>query len=488
MNNDSEIINRRWTSAEAFYSERDHRTQLEVENFHDYVNTPVEIHVSALTAEIIDTQQIAILAANLTARWARTIRVIVPDVPLAEPLTLQGDKSLSARILREMREADPFGRFVVQPEPNCSEAKLRLFVGQPATAQELNEEDYVIDASEWVAIGYRGDSTAPKIDRAQAIGPAAALAASIGVGDLFKRAIGHPSTQWLRSIRWCTWHHVLNREDDRCGEHPTAQDDIELGDLLVAGVGAVGSALLYILGLSRIRGRITVLDRDAVETSNLNRSPLFTAVHAAKGMNKTDIAEEFLQALGIAAHAVQGTWREHGAKLSEQPFDVWVSLTNEDGAWAAVPFQLPPVVMHGTTTSGWGIAVGRHVPNIEDCTFCRLPRPHTEFRGPCSEGDVAPAAHVEPVRASLPFLSTASAALVAIELIKLNLPGVRSLPNSVSADFATGLQSIISVSFGPTEGCRGCEMASLPLWKQRGGRGRYARLSVSRSHEQRRVA
>jgi hypothetical protein len=487
MNDNSQIINRRWSTAEAFYAERDHRTQLEVEDFHAYVHTPVEIHISPASASSVTTQRIALLATNLTARWARNITVFVPDMSLVEVLSVQGDKLLSSRILREMREADPFGRFVVQQGPNSHPSSLRLFVGPPSPFQELNERDYVIDAAGWSAIGYRGNSILPKIEEIDAIGPAAALAASIGAGDLFKRAIGHAPTQWLCSIRWCTWHHAIHDEGCR-GEHPAVPDYIDLGDLLVAGVGAVGSAFLYILGLSRCRGRITVLDRDAVETSNLNRSPLFTAVHAAAAMNKTDVAKNFLTSLGIESNAVHGTWRENGAKLGAQAFDVWVSLTNEDGAWAEVPFQLPPIVLHGTTTSGWGIALGRHIPRTEDCTACRLPRPHAEFRGPCSEGDVAPATYVEPVTASLPFLSTASAALVAVELIKLNLPNVGSLPNSVSADFATGLRSLIAVSFGPTEGCRGCEMASLPLWNERGGRGRYARLSVSQSNEQRRVA
>ena len=85
MNDDSQIINGRWTTAEAFYSERDHRTQLEVQNFHKYVNAPVEIHVSAKTAESITTQQMALLAANLTSRWARNIFVCEPDLRLAEP-------------------------------------------------------------------------------------------------------------------------------------------------------------------------------------------------------------------------------------------------------------------------------------------------------------------------------------------------------------------------------------------------------------------
>lgn len=134
-------------------------------------------------------------------------------------------------------------------------------------------------------------------------------------------------------------------------------------------------------------------------------------------------------------------------KLSEQEFDVWISLTNEDGAWAEVPFQLPPIVLHGTTTSGWGIGFGRHIPRKEDCKACRLPRPHQEFRGPCAEGEVISVAEstdqeeadVVPVTASLPFLSAASAALLANELMKLNFPEVVSLPNSVSVSGSSGL-------------------------------------------------
>ena len=487
MSDDSKIIKGRWVSAEAFYSERDDRTRLEVANFHTYVNTPVEIHVNPATAASVNTQRMAILAANLTARWARNVTVFLGDVPLDEPLRIQGDAYLSSRVLREMHEADPFGRFVVQEDGSSDASSLRLFVGQPSANQELHEEDYVIDAAEWSAIGYRGNSRPPKNHRTGAVGPAAALAAALGAGDLFKRAIGHAPAQWLRSIKWCTWHHSLQAENCR-GGHPAVPEVIDFGDLLVAGIGAIGSALLYILGLEPCRGRMTILDRDAVETSNLNRSPLFTAVHAASSIDKTEVAKKFLESLNVEAHGVNGTWREHGAKLSAQPFDGWVSLTNEDGAWATVPFQLPPVVLHGTTTSGWGIGLGRHIPRIEDCTLCRLPRPHVEFRGPCSQGEVTAVHHAEPVRASLPFLSTASAAIVAAELIKLNFPEVASLPNSVTADFATGLSNLIAVSFGPTNGCRGCEMASLSLWNQRGGRGRYANLSSSQSDKQRKVA
>src|SRR5579884_3501094 len=106
-------VQRKWSDAEAFYAERDHRTQLEVTSLHRYVNTPVEILVDRSRADDITIQRITLIAANLTARWARNIRVVVPDVQLARPLQIYGDKTLSSRVRREMLGADPFGNFTI---------------------------------------------------------------------------------------------------------------------------------------------------------------------------------------------------------------------------------------------------------------------------------------------------------------------------------------------------------------------------------------
>lgn len=472
----STVIQNRWPHADAFYAERDHRTRLEIDDLYSYVHRPVEIHVTPEGASDLAVQQIALLAANLTARWARHIRVFVPLVGLSSQLRAHDDASLGARIEREMRAADPFGYWEFPDVGAPSHSQLRLFIGaghEPWRA--LTTQDYVVDASGWSAIGFRGGD-ALKYRREPATAPAAALAAAIGAADLFKRAIGHHRRAWLETINWCTWTHTLT-PDWAPSDVPDPPTAIELGDLLLAGVGAIGSALLYIVGLMPARGRIVLLDRDDVDTSNLNRSPLFTAADAAASRAKTEVGRRFLDTIGIRSNVFNGTWREHGERLSQYPFDAWVSLTNEDSAWAAIPFQLPPVVLHGTTTSGWGLAFGRHIPLVEDCTLCRLPRPAAVFRGPCAEGDVRALDEREPLRASLPFLSTVSAALVAAELMKLAHPAVGSLPNCVSADFRFGLPAVVALAFKASSTCRGCQMARLPLWANRGGQGRYATLS-----------
>jgi hypothetical protein len=375
-----------------------------------------------------------------------------------------------------MSDADPFGEWEVDSAASPQPDPLRLYVG-PGFERSSANADYIVDASGWSALGQRGDSRSTCRRRPAAVS-AAALAAAIGAADLFKRAIGHPQDRWLGSLNWCMWDHTVKPDWSSADETQAVPSIVDIGNLLVAGVGAIGSALLYILSLAPLQGSVTLLDRDSVDTSNLNRSPMFTAADAAAMLKKVDVARGFLAATGIDARVVHGTWRTHGESLSRERFDAWVSLTNEDGAWAEVPFQLPPIVLHGTTTSGWGIAFGRHVPRLEDCTACRLPRPTAEFRGPCAEGDIPAPDVQQPVRASLPFLSTASAALVAGELLKLQGGIVpRLAPNAVSADFAFGLPSLVALHLRSNSACRGCQMARLPLWSDRGGRSRYAALS-----------
>jgi len=424
MSAETDIVRARWPDAEAFYRERDQRTGLEVHDLNRYALRPVQILVDEEAATNLTTQWTTLVAANLTARWARRVQVVVPDVLVSDCPQGCEEPSLRGRILREMRAADPFGDFHVGAEfdsQRTSPSSLRLFVGPWRAAARLLPEDYHVDASGWVARGRRGGQ--PVHAPAQGgLAPAAALAAAIGAGDLFKRAIGHPAPHWLGRFEWSTWSHVFGPCVDTSLE-PRTPAIAEVGRVLLAGAGAIGSALLYILLLGEFAGDFAVLDRDCVDASNLNRSPLFTALDAALARHKTAVATAALHRRGVAASAIEGTWHERGLQLSQERFDVWVSLTNEDAAWAEVPYQLPPVVVHGTTTSGWGVAFGRHIPRLEDCTLCRLPRPHAEFRGPCSEGEISEKNAGEGPRASLPFLSTVAASLIAAELMKLSLPG-----------------------------------------------------------------
>ena len=468
---------RGWGSADAFYRERDDRTAREVGGLAGYALYPVEIRVDPAAAAADTTQRVALVAANLTARWARRVRVVTPAVPLVASLARAGWRTLAERIRGEMRAADPFGDFeVVPPEgerrDDGAALPLRLYVGAWAAsvADGPCGDDFVVDASGWQALGRRARHGVP-IDAARAARAArpasvaaAGLAGALGAADLFKRAVGHPVEAWLPTLAWCTWRHQLRTGTaarDEIAPAAPVPETLDLGHTLVAGVGAIGSALLYLVDLAPARGTVGLLDRDRVETSNLNRSPLFTAGDALAKAEKVSVGREYLGGRDLGVEVYRGTWRDCVDQVRAARFDTWVSFTNEDAAWAEIPFQLPPVVVHGTTTSGWGFGAGRHVPGRDDCTLCRMPRPAAEFRGRCAEGDVAPPTAPAPVRASLPFLSTAAAALVYAELAKRKHRDEAELPNDVAADLREGLPAVLAVTRRGTPGCRGCRAAAL---------------------------
>jgi ThiF family len=476
-------IAERWPTAAAFYLERDDRTERLVGPLAGYTTRPVEIYVDPEAAGSLAVQRIALVAANLTVRWARRVRIIVPrDARLHTVLRRRGWTTLAKRIEWEMRMADPF--FDATPRGRDDDEPLRLFVGPwRGATSAIEAADYQVHAAHWTALGRRGSDRNEEANDVDATAAAAGLAGALGAADVFKRAVGHERGQWLRTFGWDTWSSQLTLGAGAWGSvaFRAVPECLNFGRTLLAGVGAVGSAFVYLADMMQLEGELTLFDRDAVDATNLNRSPLFTVLDALTGARKTRVSEDYLADRSVAVERVDGVWRIHSEELTKHPFDVWISLTNEDGAWAEQPFQLPPVVLHGTTTSGWGFGVGRHIPRVEDCTLCRMPRPEATVRMPCATGEIVPNAAEGP-RASLPFLSTASAALVLASYLQLEYgPEAVALPNDVGADLSAGLPTVIAVRRRSTVGCRGCgncRALRTDSWLTRGGRGRFARLSA----------
>lgn len=495
-----------------FYRERDNRTALQIEYLEFYSVRPIEIWLDPKVSDSQALQEIALLVCNLTARWARRIIVhLTASARLAANLQRDGYELLADRILSEMKAADPFGDFSVSDYAEMDWANelnsLRLFVGswtdvsvvEPAIA----EEDYFIDASGWSVFGKRGAGFTSKCVQGETSVPATALAASLGAADLFKRAVSHIRAEWMPdNFVWNVWEQkfsdtefaVAAARTKTINKYPVSRD-LDSGRTLLAGVGAIGSALVYLMDFMNLSGEIVFLDRDRVETSNLNRSPLFSVMHAIESWEKTRIAAEYLSRHRINLSERNGTWQEHAEQISREPFDQWISLTNEDGAWATVPYFLPPVVLHGTTTSGWGFGAGRHLPRREDCTLCRMPRPEIKFRAICAQGEISNdevnAQHTDSATASLPFLSAASASLLLAEMIKLSIAYADSRfaeatvrgNNEIAADLRFGLFAVTSLKRVRNESCRGCCVSAVNKWFELGGRSRYRFLSETEAEK-----
>jgi hypothetical protein len=124
-------------------------------------------------------------------------------------------------------------------------------------------------------------------------------------------------------------------------------------------------------------GTLGVLDRDRIEMSNLNRSPLFRVSHVLEHSHKVDVVRSYLEKRGVEVELLRGSWASLAEAVMAGGFERWISLTNEEGAWAQVPFLLPPTVLHATTTSGWGLerADMSRESTIALCVGCPDPKP-----------------------------------------------------------------------------------------------------------------
>lgn len=494
----------KWKNAENFYRERDNRTALQIENLRFYAIQPIEIWIDPLVKDSTALQEIALLICNLTTRWARHIAVRFPtETILAKGLQRDGFCRLANRILYEMKTADPFGDFSISdyfaPIKRDGHNALRLFVGAwlntSVVSPAINENDYFIDASGWSVFGKRGGGFSECINQETSVA-ATGLAAALGAADLFKRAVGHEREEWMPDNfvwnmweqRFCNSEFIVSGARTQKNEKYPVLRHLDIGRTLLAGVGAIGSALVYLLDFMELRGEMVFLDRDRVETSNLNRSPVFNVLHAVESWEKIRIASKYLNRHQIKISTRSGVWQEHAAQIAREPFDQWISLTNEDGAWATVPYLLPPVVLHGTTTSGWGFSSGRHLPRLEDCTLCRMPRPEIKFRGICAQGEIPNinTNNQTPVAtASLPFLSAGSAALLLGEVLKLSISlthshfadSISEGYNETAVDLRFGLHAVMPLKRVANETCRGCRASDSHKWLEFGGRSRYRFLS-----------
>jgi molybdopterin/thiamine biosynthesis adenylyltransferase len=95
------------------------------------------------------------------------------------------------------------------------------------------------------------------------------------------------------------------------------QKKLKAANVAIIGAGGIGSAVLPALAGAGV-GKLTIIDSDVVELSNLHRQPLFRERDA--GYSKADLALQFVQRLNRFVHAAPVQTRigsENAAALLE---------------------------------------------------------------------------------------------------------------------------------------------------------------------------
>ena len=430
------------TSAMEFYALRDDRTN-RCTSQRDYQDTGCVIRL-APRASTTRTGQAAFLAtANLLSRWCRRVDIIAPASKL-DPAFGVEDSELVEFALCQMRDADPFGTFR-RVEDDAAQGSVALCIGGGPPVDSALRSVF-IDSRGWLA--------AVSLDLPIALGVdtggnclGALAAAALAVGQAFKLAIGMPESQLLRSGIFDLFRLAWNDRAD-AGDWPV---DTEIGRILMVGAGSVGSSAAYCMRLANLKGHLTVLDKDCVKIENLNRSPIFGC--AGLGLTKAEATFRFLRGSTLECAPLPIWWNDFIAvwDRARNPFDVWLPLANEFGVRYAMQQNVPPLMVHASTTANWGVNHARHIPASDDCLADRFPSQATEKDLACATGKVT--VQDVTVDAALPFCSFFAGLLVAADLVRGNLAGYPQVANFALFDWFGPMNTIHAWDRKPRPEC-----------------------------------
>ena len=228
---------------------------------------------------------------------------------------------------------------------------------------------------------------------------------------------------------------------------PEGQARLRRSRVAVVGCGALGSTLAEIMVRAGV-GALTVIDRDYVEESNLQRQSLFDEDDAARGLPKAAAAEARLRAInsevavrGVVADFAADNAAEllEGAGLVLDGTDNFETrfLLNDVCVRAGIPW------VYGACVGSYGLALLVR-PHLTPCLRCVL----EEMPGPggptCDTvGVVAPVVHVV-------------AGLQAAEALKLLAGRTEDLrPGVVTVDLWKGRFEVMDLA-GRAPWCPAC--------------------------------
>lgn len=357
--------------------------------------------------------QVALLtAATLLGRMSPSVALNCPTVHVHARLPWR-NRPLPDVVLPGMHAADPFGRFCQRA---ARPADYRLHLGRSG-------HDVVVHGVGWNAFLGNGPSPLPEDSNENPIG--AALAAVLAVSQIFAHEFRPPQT--ATTLNGLTW-------DNRVVVKPLPGLPPHIGTILIAGVGSVGTAALYFLGLTGRGFEPALIDADVVKVHNLDRSPLFT--NEDVGISKVRAARRFLEEIGIEdAPADERPLHESALWLERRigwP-DILVAAANEMDVRYHIESRYPPVQLYGTTGRNWQCSAIRHIPFADACSCCLFPPDIHQPATACATAPSNPVSQSERnVDAALPFLSFAAGLMTVAEVLKLEMPGYPFSTNRVT--------------------------------------------------------
>jgi hypothetical protein len=239
----------------------------------------------------------------------------------------------------------------------------------PPRRRRTGDVDISFGGDDWTAVVAR--------DRPAAVGPCPLggmglqAAAALAFGEVMKDLLGPVGMRHVPLGGLLVWNLVDGALGPRPVPPPTAERRVWVPKVALIGAGSIGSSAAAILSMTRVIGRVNVVDPDRFDpVHNAYRSP---GVPAAATLHKADWAARLLAARGWNARAHRQPVAEWDASREEQGFAglALVSVDNVDGRRDAGDLLAETTVSAGA--GGAALHVQRHVAGDDlACPYCDL--------------------------------------------------------------------------------------------------------------------
>ena len=376
------------TEREAFERQFDDRTVRYTPGFESAETRPVVIGIGPDAHHAAGHLLLSSLVNQVARLHSRIVLVGELDYPLECP-DVFGHRTLRAATADLATEIHPWREIETSVKAPAGEAVLRVAIGQAPGSWDL-----CVGADGWRAC-FGPDATVTEDARW-----GAAYASCLTAAAIFHAALGE-------SPRLAGELSLWSRPGVPAGDGPVGLH-LTSGPILQVGAGAVGCALAYWAILLGHQITWTIVDRDIVDISNLNRQLLFRAADAFANANKAQVVA---QLLGSSATSVP-LWYDEAPEVVQEQYDLVLPLANDRSVRTLLHHRNEPMLLHATTSRSWQAQLHRHTAGIDDCINCRIPEGAASLR--CSGAPITPG---EPDSA-LPFLSATAGLLLSAEVAR----------------------------------------------------------------------
>ncbi len=429
-------------SKQEWYLKRDDRTR-RVDKIEGFEKFKVGIIVSDVIANDFQCQIMTWIIGNILARWCRYLTLQLPEHVLSK-LNLSKGNNLKDSIEKALLQIDPYLTLEFDHVDENSMDAVCVIGNQIG---QFSKKVIWIDCDDWLA----GIGTYPRKKYSKRTGSenilGASFAACLGCSELFRRAINREPMQ--EQEQWYSlWDFKKSLNISELKNAPY-NNNWEFGHTHQPGCGAVGSSFDYLLALTNWSGSVDLIDFDIVDYSNYNRALPFTAYQAIDKVAKANVCSDILKANPkISCRKFLCDYSEYikqGSFLKPPP-DLILCLANQGTIWPDIQHNYPPIVLHATTTTNWGVNFGRHIPKKEWCILCRFSdetkRLH-RFTPECGKGTVAEGNGSVPILGVLPFLSPMGAILLLAEMAKMAFSEYPVNSNFLDFSFRTSVGNFL---------------------------------------------